>query len=995
MHRSAKLFFIIIVVIAGLPKIGKAQKAANPKFDNYFTGIRLYENGLFEESVKTLHKFIENHPGNTINQSAYYYLVRAEARLDSTNTPKYFEQYLNRYPKGDKAVNLLVELGNLSDKNGAYDKSVSYYKRALGHKPGTDESSRIMFWMAQAASEMGKNDLSRSYYLTLADSFPKTKWAPRALYARGRSFLNEENYSSSTQTFEILKKRYPNDPVTRRVGTALGESYYKQKRYGEAIDALKNAMPYLDDESKSKAVYLIAESYNFLNNYTEASNYYLRFINMNKGSDKTRLAYYGLGWVYNKEKIYHWAADAFGRAAAGNDEVARKALYYKAVNEKLGGYYERAIKTFREFGKKYKNGDWVEPAYYEWAMTAFQTGRYSEAIQACLTLIRSGKKLKEPGKLFSLLGEAYFANNEYTRAMQAFDEASKSVNVNPSINRKARFQKAWVLFQNQAYEQAQPQFETVYKSKASQKLKGESLFWSANAYYHMKKYSKAAGQFADFIQKFPHSQFVGAARYSLGWARFKMGEYNQAISPFKEFLKHYNPPSIALFPYDVDTKLRIGDSYYALKEYDQAIQYYSQVIGSDPGGDYALYQIANSYYRSDQSYEAVTTLRKLLKMYPNSTLREQAQYNIGYIYFLINNYQQAIQEFQKVIKQYPGSSWAARAQYNIGDAYYNAAEFKKSIAAYKKVMTDYPKSDYIIEAVNGIQYAQIAAGNKDTSSEILEEYLSQHPESNMADKLRFRQAQNLLESGDYNGAVKSLKEYLRITNNDRMIPEAYYNIADAYEQENNIPKAINAYKTVVDNYKSSDRYGTCLASLGRLYYHQENYAQSLNYYTELSSVKGYHLESYLGMGNAYLSLQQPDSARQEFQKALHIQNGNDAAKLGLAKVSYSQKNYDSALPDFETIAQKNTTAVGAEAQFMIGQTLEQQGQYNQAIKEFGKVKVLYAAFDSWVAKAMLGSAHCYVSLGNKPQAESILKQIVKTYPNTQAAQEAVKELKSK
>ncbi len=238
----------------------------------------------------------------------------------------------------------------------------------------------------------------------------------------------------------------------------------------------------------------------------------------------------------------------------------------------------------------------------------------------------------------------------------------------------------------------------------------------------------------------------------------------------------------------MDTKLRIGDSYYAMKEYPQAIQYYNQVVGSDPGGDYALYQIANSYYRSDQSYEAVTTLRKLLKMYPNSGLREQAQYNIGYIYFLINNYQQAITEFQMVIKRYPGSNWAARAQYNIGDAYYNAGEFKKSIAAYKKVMDNYPRSSYIIEAVNGIQYAQIAAGNKDTSSEILENYLSEHPQSNMADKLRFRQAQNLLESGDYNGAIKSLKEYLRITNNDNMIPEAYYNIADAYEQENNIPK---------------------------------------------------------------------------------------------------------------------------------------------------------------------------------------------------------------
>ena len=44
---------------------------------------------------------------------------------------------------------------------------------------------------------------------------------------------------------------------------------------------------------------------------------------------------------------------------------------------------------------------------------------------------------------------------------------------------------------------------------------------------------------------------------------------------------------------------------------------------------------------------------------------------------------------------------------------------------------------------------------------------------------------------------------------------------------------------------------------------------------------------------------------------------------------------------------------------------------------------------------MLGSSECYSAMGNKPQAESILKKIIKTYPNTQAAEKAVKELKKK
>src|SRR5699024_3030611 len=136
----------------------------------------------------------------------------------------------------------------------------------------------------------------------------------------------------------------------------------------------------------------------------------------------------------------------------------------------------------------------------------------------------------------------------------------------------------------------------------------------------------------------------GAAVYSLGWSYFKMGQYGKAVGPFQRFLSDYEPPKIALFPYKIDAKLRLGDSYYAASNYDKAIQIYQKLVGGERGGDYALFQIANSYYRSGQNYRAVTTFRKVGKMYPNSSLVEQAQYNVAYIYLNSGNYEQEIVE---------------------------------------------------------------------------------------------------------------------------------------------------------------------------------------------------------------------------------------------------------------------------------------------------------------------------------------------------------------
>src|SRR5690606_16630619 len=126
------------------------------------------------------------------------------------------------------------------------------------------------------------------------------------------------------------------------------------------------------------------------------------------------------------------------------------------------------------------------------------------------------------------------------------------------------------------------------------------------------------------------------------------------------FLRDYKPPPVALFPYDVDTNLRIGDAYFAMRQYGPAIDAYSKVTTSRLGGDYAMYQIAMAYDRAQQPYEAVNSFRNLIDNYRESNLRELAQFNIGYIYLLSNNHDQAVTEFESLIRLSPGSNWAAR-----------------------------------------------------------------------------------------------------------------------------------------------------------------------------------------------------------------------------------------------------------------------------------------------------------------------------------------------
>lgn len=987
------IFFLVL--FAGCFASSHAQETPGSADHEYFEALRLYEEGLYDKAEEYFTWYIASRPNSPFIEAASYYQTLARIKTDSVNTDLYAEEFIEYYPRSRRAAELLQELANRNFEAAKFDEALSYFRRVLDRDIDEELAAKNYYWMAQASAELDSLDQALDYYLTLADEFPESDWAPKALYARGRLNLENERYDDSIAAFELLRERYPNHEMIRRVGTVLGESYFLQGQYEEAIETLQDELPHLEGNAEQKAVYLIAESHNYLNQLDRAATFYRRYINM-VDDHEARLAHYGLGWVYHKQEVYHWAAESFGNAVRdGDEELNRQALYYKAINEKLAGRNRRALEAFEEFGSRYTVGEWVETAYYEWAITSFQNNDYVQAIQVLQRLMQSEMELDQPGRILTLLGEAYFANGEYTRAEEAFAEAEELVDIEPALKTQALFQRAWVQYENQAYEQAQRNFQQIYENVMDHELAGEALFWSADSHYNMGNYAQAADEFSRFLDRHSDHEFAGAAKYSLGWAFFKQNRFGEAVDPLLAFLEDYEPPPIQMFPYDVDTKLRLGDALYASREYSRAISYYEQVTDEDNGGDYAKFQVANSYYRNDQTFEAVQNFRQLLRVFPESSLREQAMYNIGYIYFLTGNYGQAIEEFKEVIDRFPASEWAARAQHNIGDAHYNANDYEEAVEAYQQVLDNYPDSEYVIEAVNGIQFSLDALGEDERATQILEDFLGRNIPPETADRLRFRQAETYYQAGDYEQAISSFRQYIRITNVEERIPEALFNIAESYERLNEDSDAIEMYNRLIAEYPNSDRVAPSLLSKAELEYRRGDYSNAIDSYQQLTEIDGaLQLQAYAGLGNARLASGNVSEAREAYEAGLQIDGNHAANRVGMGRIHLENGQYNQAREIFSDVSDSESGRVGAEAQYRLGQVYQQQGRYDEAIQMYGRVSVLFEAHDHWVAWSKVGQAESYRAQGNTARFESVLEDVVNNYPNTEAASQAQSYLQS-
>jgi len=158
-----------------------------------------------------------------------------------------------------------------------------------------------------------------------------------------------------------------------------------------------------------------------------------------------------------------------------------------------------------------------------------------------------------------------------------------------------------------------------------------------------------------------------------GMEEFEDGKYSDAIKSF-ETLKDWYPFS----KYAILAELKIGDSYYHKKEYEEAIFAYEEFENLHPRNEaipYVLYQIGRCYFEQmdtvdrDQSStrKALETFNRLIRTFPKNEYARKAEAHrtqclkilaghdlyVGMYYYKSKRYKAALNRFKSVLSNYP------------------------------------------------------------------------------------------------------------------------------------------------------------------------------------------------------------------------------------------------------------------------------------------------------------------------------------------------------
>ncbi len=216
--------------------------------------------------------------------------------------------------------------------------------------------------------------------------------------------------------------------------------------------------------------------------------------------------------------------------------------------------------------------------------------RYDEeGIHSLMNLLNYSDNKDFRSRIYTELGHTFLKTGEFQKSKRMFDLAlSENGNNEEAILGKARTYKRMGQ-DGQAYE----------------------------LYDHFLKYYSNFSNYTSDVTSSYTKQL-----YESGIVNYRRGRYYPAITYFKKY--------ITQFPGNSKTENSlywIGESYFALKQYDSAISYLKRVL-------------ANDYYHKDQD----------------------AYIKIGYSYFMAKNYDLASREFQLYLDNYPNGKYVERAK---------------------------------------------------------------------------------------------------------------------------------------------------------------------------------------------------------------------------------------------------------------------------------------------------------------------------------------------
>ena len=601
--------------------------------------------------------------------------------------------------------------------------------------------------------------------------------------------LGQRNADELMQEFV---KRYPNSTKRNDAFMEVATYYYDTGKYSYSLKWLKK-VKHKNLPRRIFEDYLFKYAYSLFatKDYTNSKKYFVQLLNSVQ---------------FGAQAKYY-----YGYIAYQQDDYENADKYLTEVSDE--SQYEKQI------------------SYYMADMN-FKLGKFQEAIDAGLPLLKTAKRI-EKSEINKIIGESYFNLNQFEKAIPYLKEykgkRAKWTNTDYYL-------LGYAFYKQNDYEAAISYFNKI--------IDGNNLV-AQNAYYHLgecylhlDKKTEALNAFRNASQMDFKPQIQEDAYLNYAKLSYEIGNpYKSVPEVLQDFFEAY-PNS----PERKNIKNLIISAYIVSKDYKGALYYleaedtiedkkryqriaYSRgaqlfeksdfteaIIHFDKALSYPLdneitakatywkgesnYQLKN-YKQASQDYQSFKALEAI-----KTDEYKDVNYQIAYVYFKQKNYKEALAYFNSFLNGNPIDKQKENDAYlRLGDTYFVTSSYQNAINSYKKSEAFDAKTADYASFQTALSYGFL--NNNEKKIELLQKLISAFPKSSYRDDALFVLGGSYTLSNQTGKALQVYDRLLKSYPRSKFVPRVLLKKGLIFYNDNENEKALQVYKETVKKFSKT------------------------------------------------------------------------------------------------------------------------------------------------------------------------------------------------
>lgn len=962
----------------------------SPKF---IKAMELYELHNYTAAMNLFEDLSSNNIQATYfeKSSSSYYLAMCHKLVGDTNLAEiYFNNFLVNYPENIHNNEARFAMGQIQFGNKSYKTALETFQSIDTKNIDSDLLDEYYYkvgycYLKGKKTEEAKNAL----YKAIGNN---SEYSDAATYYYATIIYDENNYDAALKYFNTLTDnpdfRNPSLQYITRINSV-------KRQYDAVIDAYDKELIGTSKKEKKdnqENIKIFADAFYKTGNFDKAIELYESVSNSLSPEESYQLAY-----SYYTKKEYNKAIPYFENAADNKDVLSQNALYHIGVCQMKTNNKNFAATAFHNAYKLQHDKEISEKSLFNYVKLVYESGidPYNDALAILQNYINENPDSERKEEAYSYLAKLFISTNNYRQALEAIESLNSLTPELKSAYQKINYSSGISSFNNKKYTNAITLLEKSKTYPQDQQLAADATYWIGESYYRQNKLDKAKANYKAFIEmpNAKKSTYYNTAKYSLGYCNFKQKDYKSAENYFNQFVKSENQNSAPTIV--ADAYNRIGDCNFIQQKHNNAITAYDKAMSySGNQNDYSLYYKALAYGAMNKLSDKISTLKQIVAMPKQTSMRNSALFELGNTYTLTNKTSEAIDTYNKFISEYPKNVLVGKAKQKLGMLYYNKNDNAKAIEQFKDVVTKYPGSKEASECLVLLKNIYVEEGNVDDYLNFTNNTANIKTSTSEADSLSYAAVQNLYLSGQGNKTKDACIAYLNKYPNGSYVSDVNFYLGECLFNEKKYDEALKHYAVVYNGAPSIYAENARLKA-AKIQRYKKNYNSAASLFEQVISNAEY---DYI-IDDANTELMYCYYYLPDYQKLLAVSetvmnnqsNANeikDDAKYYHAQALYNLGKTDKAYTEFAEIAAGNQGERSAEAKYLCGLIKYNKAQYDEAETETFDLIQNYGEYDYWYAKGFILLADIYTKTGNEFQAKQTLQSIIDNYQGQDLKDEA-------